>query len=133
MPRIARAVAIGYPHHIVQRGNNKEKVFFNKKDKERYLSLLIKYSDTWNCPILAYSLMTNHVHLLVRPKIEESLYKIMQGVILCYTQYINREYGRTGRPYGGEGFITKMENKLDRTFRLGLPGRPRKKAGREKK
>ncbi len=40
---------------------------------------------------------------------------------------------RTGRPYGSEGFITKMENKLDRTFRLGLPGRPRKKAGGERK
>ncbi len=97
MPRIARAVATGYPHHVIQRGNNKEKVFFDKEDRERYLSLLKKYSDKWDSPILAYCLMSNHVHLLTRPDMEESLYKMMQGVTLCYTQYINRKYERTGR------------------------------------
>jgi len=97
MPRIARAIAVDFPHHVVQRGNNREKVFFHKKDKERYLSLLKKYSDKWDAPILAYCLMNNHVHLLTRPKKEESLYKMMQGVTLCYTQYINREHRRTGR------------------------------------
>ncbi len=97
MPRIARAVAVGFPHHIVQRGNNKEKFFFNKKDRENYLSLLNKYADKWNSPVLAYCLMSNHVHLLARPKKEESLHKMMQGVTLCYTQYINRTYKRTGR------------------------------------
>ncbi len=97
MPRIARAIAIGFPHHIVQRGNNKEKVFFEKEDKERYLSLLSKYAHKWNSPILAYCLMDNHVHLLAKPKSEESLYKMMQGITLCYTQYINKKYERTGR------------------------------------
>src|SRR3990170_2269426 len=97
MPRIARAVATGFPHHVIQRGNNKEKVFFDKKDREKYLSLLKKYADKWDSPILAYCLMNNHVHLLMKPKEEESLYKMMQGITLCYTQYINRTYKRTGR------------------------------------
>jgi putative transposase len=97
MPRIARAVATGFPHHVIQRGNNKEKVFFDNKDREQYLSLLKRYADKWDSPILAYCLMSNHVHLLTRPKEEESLYKMMQGVTLCYTQYINRKYERTGR------------------------------------
>jgi len=97
MPRIARAVAAGFPHHVVQRGNNREKVFFDKEDKERYLSLLKKYSVKWDSPLLAYCLMSNHVHLLARPKSEESLYKMMQGVTLCYTQYTNGKYQRSGR------------------------------------
>ena len=97
MPRIARAVALGFPHPVVQRGNNKEKVFFNKEDQDKYLSLLKKYSDKWKSPILAYCLMNNHVHLLARPSKNESLYKMMQGITLCYTQYINRTYKRTGR------------------------------------
>jgi putative transposase len=97
MPRIARAVATGFPHHVIQRGNNKEKLFFDKKDREQYLSLLKKYADKWDSPILSYCLMSNHVHLLTRPKEEESLYKMMQGITLCYTQYINRKYKRTGR------------------------------------
>jgi len=97
MPRIARAVASGLPHHVIQRGNNREDVFLDKEDRERYLFLLKKYSDKWDSPILVYCLMSNHVHLLARPKTEESLYKMMQGVTLCYTQSINRKYARTGR------------------------------------
>jgi putative transposase len=97
MPRIARIVGSGYPHHIVQRGNNKEKVFLGRKDYEAYLSFLEKYSEKKEASILAYCLMQNHVHLLVRPTENDGLAKMMQGVTLCYTQYFNRKEGRTGR------------------------------------
>jgi putative transposase len=97
MPRIARAVAAGFPHHIVQRGNNREKVFIDDEDREKYINLLKKYSRKRDARILAYCLMTNHVHLLVKPKENESMYKMMQGVTLCYTQFANRKYNRTGR------------------------------------
>lgn len=97
MPRIARAVAVGFPHHVIQRGNNRDIVFFKKQDRHAYLELLQKYSSKWGCAVLAYCLMDNHVHLLMRPTREESLYKMMQGITLCYTQYINRQYERTGR------------------------------------
>jgi len=97
MPRIARAIAPGLPHHVVQRGNNRDQVFFDREDRRRYLSLLKRYAEKWNSPVLAYCLMSNHVHLLTRPTSEASLYKMMQGLTLCYTQHINRKYGRTGR------------------------------------
>ena len=97
MPRISRAVAKGYPHHIIQRGNNKESVFFDDEDRNQYLSLLKKYSEKWSAPVLAYCLMSNHVHLMVKPLSDDSLYKMMQGLTLCYTQYVNRKYQRTGR------------------------------------
>ena len=97
MPRIARAVALEFPHHVVQRGNNREKVFINEEDKKKYLSLLKEYSSKWDTYILAYCLMSNHVHSLTRPITNESLYKMMQGITLCYTQYFNRTYKRTGR------------------------------------
>lgn len=97
MPKIRRAVAVGFPHHIVHRGNNRGRIFFDRQDRAEYLHLLKKYSRKWKSTILAYCLMTNHVHLLARPKTTESLSKMMQGVALCYTQYINRKYRRTGR------------------------------------
>lgn len=97
MPRIARAVAPGFPHHIVQRGNNRENVFFGPEDRAVYLYLLKRYSEKWNTPVNCYCLMTNHVHLLARPSSGESLHKMMQGLTLCYTQHVNRKYGRTGR------------------------------------
>jgi len=97
MPRIARAVAPGFPHHVVQRGNNREKVFFHDEDMAVYLFLLKKYSEKWRAPIIGYCLMPNHVHLMVIPSSGESLQKMMQGLTLCYCQHINRKYRRTGR------------------------------------
>jgi len=97
MPRIARAVATGYPHHVVQRGNNRDQVFSSDSDRYAYIALLKKYSEKWRVKLLAYCLMSNHIHLLLRPQGEESLHKMMQGVTLCYTQHINRTHGRSGR------------------------------------
>ncbi|MBI4739233.1 transposase [Candidatus Woesearchaeota archaeon] len=73
MPRIARAVAVGFPHHIIQRGNNRQKVFFAQDTREQYLSLLKEYLDKWDATLLTYCLMTNHVHFLIRPNKVESL------------------------------------------------------------
>lgn len=97
MPRIPRIVGAGYPHHIVGRGNNRERVFANPMDYEKYLSFLLKYSEEKEAAVLAYCLMPNHIHLLVRPSAEGTLAKMMQGVTLCYSKYFNKENGRTGR------------------------------------
>jgi len=97
MPRIARIVGIGYPHHIVLRGNNREKVFLDYVDYDKYLFFLSKYSKEKEVAVLAYCLMPNHIHFLVRPSGDEGLAKMMQGVTLCYSKYFNGETGRTGR------------------------------------
>lgn len=41
MPRIARAVAVDFPHHIIQRGNNRQKVFFAIETRKKYLELRV--------------------------------------------------------------------------------------------
>jgi putative transposase len=94
---MARIVAVGYPHHVIQKGSNKGKVFFDEKDNLVYLNLLKKYTGKYACPILAYCLMPDHVHILVKPLQEISLSKTMQGVSLCYTQHFNKKYNKTGR------------------------------------
>lgn len=75
MSRMARAVASGFPHHVVQKGNNREPALFDEEDRVRYLYLFKKYSTTWNLPVPAYSLMTNHMHPQAKPQADESLYK----------------------------------------------------------
>ncbi|MBI5048578.1 MAG: transposase [Deltaproteobacteria bacterium] len=97
MPRIARIVGLGYPHHVIQRGNNREKAFLDDEDFKKYLSLLEKYLSNKEVVLQGYCLMTNHVHLLLKPLKEQSLYKMIQGITLCYTQYFNKKYSRTGR------------------------------------
>jgi REP element-mobilizing transposase RayT len=88
MPRIARIYALNYPHHITQRGNNRETVFFDDEDKKFYLKILNKYSYQWNFDIWAYCLMPNHVHILVVPKREDSLAKGIGGTNLVLLRQI---------------------------------------------
>ena len=73
MPRIARAVAPGLPHHVTQRGNFGQPVFDDDEDRHRYLGWLARYADRHGTRIWAYCLMTNHIHLMGKPALEDSL------------------------------------------------------------
>ena len=66
MPRIARAVARGYPHHVTQRDNDRQTVFETEEDYLQYVEWLKKYSDRYTLEIWAYCLMNNHVHFVDR-------------------------------------------------------------------
>ena len=112
MPRIARICAINYPHHITQRGNNRETAFFEDEDREFYLKILSKYSHQWTFEIWAYCLMPNHVHILAVPKKQESLAKGIGSTNLVYTQYINRKYKRSGRLWQNRFFSTIIEKEF---------------------
>ena len=109
MPRIARVCAEGYPHHITQRGNNKEKVFFDNEDKRFYLDVLKQYKNKYSMKVLAYCLMGNHVHVLAVPEKKTSLARGMGGTNLLYTQHINRKYGRSGRLWQNRFLSTTVE------------------------
>ncbi|MEW6586277.1 MAG: transposase [Nitrospirota bacterium] len=109
MPRIARVCAKGYPHHITQRGNNKEQVFFDDEDRRFYLEVLRRYRNKHGIHILAYCLMGNHVHILGVPEKETSLAKGIGGPNLIYTQYINRKHNRSGRLWQNRFFSSVVE------------------------
>ncbi len=96
MPRKARIVVPSVPHHITQRGNNRQDVFFVDDDREVYLHFLREQSDIYGLEILGYCLMTNHIHLIATPKNKESLAKAIGRTNFYYTQYINRMHGRSG-------------------------------------
>jgi putative transposase len=96
MPRTARIVIPQIPHHITQRGNNRQEVFFVDEDRKVYLSLLKEHSDRYGVEILGWCLMTNHIHLIARPATEEGMAKAIGRTHFRYTQYINRMHGRSG-------------------------------------
>ena len=64
MPRLSRAVFAGVPHHITQRGNRRDDVFFTDEDRLVYLEWLQSYCQEHDVDVLAYCLMTNHIHLV---------------------------------------------------------------------
>jgi putative transposase len=109
MPRKARAVAVGYPHHITQRGNNRAPVFFDDQDRLTYLSLLERYSKKYLVNVWAYCLMDNHVHLLAVPDEPESFARGIGVVNMTYTQYVNRKYQRVGRIWQSRFFSAVVD------------------------
>ena len=75
MSRMARAIAVGCAHHITQRGNNRQDVFFGDDDRRVYLELLQEQAGLYGLEVLAYCLMGNHVHVVAIPQEPESLAK----------------------------------------------------------
>lgn len=67
MPRMGRVVLPNYPHHVVQRGHNKQVVFAAPGDFQRYLEDLRELKALYDVKVYAFCLMTNHVHLLLAP------------------------------------------------------------------
>ena len=96
MPRKQRMYLPDMPCHIIQRGNNRDATFFSEQDYQYYLECLYDASIRYGVDIHAYVLMTNHVHLLMTPKLKTSISLVMQSIGRRYVQYVNKEYQRTG-------------------------------------
>ena len=101
MPRLARIVAAGEPHHVTQRGNNQQDVFFVDDDRRVYLQFLLLYSLKYRFRVQGYCLMTNHVHIIGVPEEESSLAEAIGRTHFRYSQYINKFHGRSGHLWQG--------------------------------
>ena len=101
MPRKPRFYVAEMPVHVVQRGNNKQAIFFDDADYKAYLKWLREAAEKYDCAIHAYVLMTNHVHILVTPKDTDGISRMMQYVGRRYVPYINQSYGRSGTLWEG--------------------------------
>lgn len=97
MPRIARVAPKGYVYHVLTRGNNRQDVFKEKGDFERYIGVLQRYKERYKFKLYHYVLMRNHVHLVLETKEEGgSLAEIMKGINLSYAQYYKGRYEHIG-------------------------------------
>ncbi len=112
MPRKPRFYLPGVPAHVMQRGHNRNNIFFENKDYREYLKILKKVSDLYKCQIHAYVLMSNHVHLLVTPEQKNSISLMFQSIGRLYVNYINKTYHRSGTLWEGrhKGSIIDTEN-----------------------
>jgi len=110
MARLPRYVIPDQPQHIIQRGNNREPVFYSEDDYRFYKGKLLDCSRKHECDIHAYVLMTNHVHLLVTPHRESAMSKLMQSLGRYYVQYINYRYRRTGTLWEGRFKATLIDS-----------------------
>lgn len=110
MPRIARIVVPGIAHHVTQRGNRRQDVFFSEIDYKRYLEWLEKYAHDYRLKIWAYCLMTNHVHLVAVPEAEDSLTKTLRNLHTRHSNRINSERGWQGHLWQGRFFSCVLDD-----------------------
>lgn len=96
MARLPRISPLGVPQHIIQRSNNRQVCFASELDLAVYVNWLDEYAHQFRVSVLAWVLMTNHVHLLVTPNMDGGISRMMQALGRRYVRYFNRKYRLTG-------------------------------------
>ncbi len=100
---MARPPRIEFPgafYHIIVRGNQRQNIFIDDKDRRKYLSRVQSYKTKLKFILYSYVLMSNHIHLLIETP-DVPISRIMQVLNFTYTQYFNRKYGKTGHLFQG--------------------------------
>lgn len=101
MARLPRLTLPGYPHQVIQRGNNRQPIFASNADYQTLLDLLAENAKKFGVAIHAYVLMNNHFHLLATPETVDGLPQMMQAVGRRYVRYFNDTQQRSGTLWEG--------------------------------
>lgn len=109
MARLARLTLPGYPHHVIQRGNNRQAIFADDADRRLFLNLLGEYAHETRVEVHAYVLMENHYHLLLTPPSEAALAPMMQALGRRYVRHFNDTYHRSGTLWDGRYKSTVLQ------------------------
>ena len=96
MPRSQRITIPGCLHHIVHRGNNQQKIFFDSDDYDTYLRLFERYKERYGFRVLSYCLMSNHVHIVGIPSMKNSISNLIQYTHGRYSVILNKKMGKCG-------------------------------------
>jgi putative transposase len=113
MTRIARIVVPGLPHHVTQRGNRREAIFFEADDYALYRDWMAESCRRFGVACWAYCLMPNHVHLILTPKDSSGLALALARAHRLYAGYVNARARQTGHLFQGRfGSLAMDEDHL---------------------
>jgi putative transposase len=101
MARRARLYFPGFSVHVMHRGINRQPIFGDDNDRQRFLAFLEAAMARYGVAVHVFALMPNHYHLLVTPSGEQALARAMRGLGIRYTLYYNRKYDRIGTLWTG--------------------------------
>lgn len=109
LPRDNRIIFEGAIYHVYQRGNNKEFIFRNSKHKVFILKQIKEYNKCFDFELLAYVIMDNHYHLLIKTN-KVPINQIMFNINNVIGKYLNRELERTGHLFENRYKSKLVEN-----------------------
>ena len=114
MARLPRLTIAGYPHHVIQRGNNRQPIVLDDVDRTRLLDSIRVQAAAARVAVHAYVLMTNHLHLLLTPRTGEGIPQMMQALGRGYVRQFNRRHQRSGTLFEGRyrGALIEAERHL---------------------
>jgi len=114
MPTCGRLIHDNAVCHIIQRGNNRQKICVDEEDFGKFLSLIDTYKAKFAFELYHYCLMANHLHLLLKIIMKDDLAKLMQGIFQSYRFYFKRKYRYSGYLYQGryKSKLIKTDNYL---------------------
>jgi len=133
MARLPRVVIPGIPHHVTQRGNGRQRTFFEDGDYALYLDLLAAAAERAQTEVWAYCLMPNHVHIVLTPSDESGLARTFGELHRRYTGYVNARRRTTGHLWQGRfgsvamdeaHFVTALRYVALNPVRARLVGKP---------
>jgi len=101
MPYRKNPLFAGGYYHVFNRGTEKRDIFLDRKDKERFLTKLIKYLEEEQVSLLAFCLMPNHFHLLVKQSSDKAISTFMRKLCTAHSMYFNKRYNRVGPLFQG--------------------------------
>lgn len=95
---------------MIQRGNNRQAIFYSDDDRKAYLAWLSEYADKFDVAIHAFVLMDNHTHLLMTPESNDGVPNLMQALGRRYAQSLNHFHKRTGTLWEGRYKSTLIQD-----------------------
>ena len=107
--RFGRAVVVGQPHHITQRGNYGRDVFLTDGDRTVYLEWLLKGMNRHGVQLWSYCLMSNHVHFLAVPLEKDSFARCFAWLHMKHSQRLNKRSGERGHLWQGRFFSCVLD------------------------
>ena len=122
MNRSLRIYSPGLIYHVINRGNNRQVIFLEDEDFERYLGVIYRFKKVYEFKLYAYCLMTNHVHLLIKVGAKGSISKIMQSITLAEDKLRKLERSMSGDShYMSEKFSQQIAQMLPQKRKRGRP------------
>ena len=114
MPRTARSIAAGHCYHLINRGNNRARVFHDSHDFYAFLALIAEGRERFSLPILALCLMPNHLHIVARPNADDDLSRWAQWLFTTHVRRYHKKYGTAGRIWQGrfKAFVIQEDTHL---------------------
>ena len=109
MARFARAVLVDVPHHLTQRGVNRQQVFADPVDYQVYLDQVCTHAEYSGTAILGYCCMPNHVHWVVIPRAPDALARTFGAAHGRYAAYANARLGRSGHLWQNRFFSCPLD------------------------